>query len=52
MTFGAAHGNAHVSHVCCSRAKTNLAVIDLGATTPHKQSRAQHLFGAARCFEI
>lgn len=39
-------------YVCCSRAKKNLAVIDLGATTPKKQIRVQNFFGKSNCFEV
>jgi DNA helicase-2/ATP-dependent DNA helicase PcrA len=42
----------NVFYVCCSRAKKNLAVIDLGATSAKKTAGVQALFGAAKCFEI
>ena len=37
-------------YVCCSRAKRNLAVVDLGAGTPAKDARINALFGAGNCF--
>lgn len=37
-------------YVCCSRAKRNLAVIDLGAGTIGKDTRVKALFGAENCF--
>ncbi len=37
-------------YVCCSRAKRNLAVVDLGAGTPAKDARVKALFGAENCF--
>jgi DNA helicase-2/ATP-dependent DNA helicase PcrA len=37
-------------YVCCSRAETNLAVIDLGPTSPKKDARVAHLFGAEFTF--
>ena len=37
-------------YVCCSRAKRNLAVVDLGVGTPAKDARINALFGADNCF--
>lgn len=39
-------------YVCCSRAKVNLAVIDLGKQTEEKTQRLQELFGRKNCFYI
>jgi len=36
-------------YVCCSRAKRNLAVVDLGAGTPGKDARVKALFGTENC---
>jgi DNA helicase-2/ATP-dependent DNA helicase PcrA len=36
-------------YVCCSRAKVNLFVIDLGASSPSKDARVRQLFGVDHC---
>ena len=42
----------NIFYVCCSRAMRNLAIIDLGATTPKKSSTVAALFGADHCFAL
>lgn len=39
-------------YVCCSRAKRNLAVVDLGGTGKAKEARMQYLFGSDMCFVL
>jgi len=42
----------NVFYVCCSRAKQNLCVIDLGSANAKKQERAIALFGKENCFAL
>jgi len=37
-------------YVCCSRAKANLAVVDLGKRTAKKDAGVKTLFGTANCY--
>ncbi|MCM2314207.1 MAG: hypothetical protein NDJ92_03525 [Thermoanaerobaculia bacterium] len=39
-------------YVCCSRAKRNLAVIDLGARSPAKDAGVESLFGVEHCIRL
>jgi len=39
-------------YVCCSRAKRNLGVLDLGPQSSVKDKRVKELFGAENCFHI
>lgn len=49
---GRARRSRNLFYVCCSRARRNLAVIDLGGSSPAKKARVEALFGAPRCFEV
>lgn len=42
----------NVFYVCCSRARQNLAVIDLGGTSPRKKAAVEEVFGAENCLAL
>jgi DNA helicase-2/ATP-dependent DNA helicase PcrA len=43
---GRMHRTRNLFYVCCSRAKKNLAVVDLGSSSAAKDARINELFGA------
>lgn len=49
---GRALRTRNLFYVCCSRAKRNLAVIDLGGRSATKEAAVEKLFGAAMCFDL